>query len=153
MPKKNAHTSKDMGSILGSQIEFNPVTVSIVNNVQRRPRKGPYQSKSKGMASGLMLALKTFLNSSKVIVPELSLWGISRYTQAQSDGERRSSARTRRNTGRRRSNPRQASSVTSRTPRNLPKTPNHALRYPRHGTRWRIGVDRFSSNPPRERWP
>lgn len=39
-----------------------------------------HQSKSKGMASGLMLALKAFLNSSNVIVPELSLSGTSRYT-------------------------------------------------------------------------
>ena len=50
--------------------------------------RSPYQSKSKGMASCLMLALKAFLNSSKVIVPELSLYETSRYTWSQSDGER-----------------------------------------------------------------
>jgi len=41
------------------------------------------------MASGLMFALKTFLNSSNVIVPELSLWGTSGYTWPLSEGERR----------------------------------------------------------------
>ena len=45
----------------------------IVSNEWKSSRK-THQSKLKGIASGLTLALKTFLNSSNVMVPELSLW-------------------------------------------------------------------------------
>lgn len=64
-----------MSAILSSQVEFNPVTVGglrIVSNEWKSSRK-THQSKLKGIASGLTLALKTFLNSSNVMVPELSL--------------------------------------------------------------------------------
>ena len=62
-----------MGAVLSSQVKFNPVTAREVRKGAASGVQRPHQSKLKGMASGLMLALKTFLNSSNVIVPELSL--------------------------------------------------------------------------------
>jgi len=54
-------TSEDMGAVLGSQVEFNPVTMKQrLNAVSKRAKvttQSSDQSKSKGMASGLMLAL------------------------------------------------------------------------------------------------
>lgn len=72
-PPKRTHTSKNMSAVLSPQVEFDPVAVGGVSKGAETTEQILHQSKSKGMASGLMLALKTFLNSSNVIVPELSL--------------------------------------------------------------------------------
>lgn len=151
--KSGAHTSKNMGAVLGSQVKFNPITAGEVSKGPLAETKGSDQSKSKGKASALMLALNTFLNSSNVMVPELSLWGHFRSRPAQHNHTKEGGGHTHRNTERRRSNPRQAASTTSRIPRNLPKTPNRVWRYPRHETRWRTVFFRFWSSPPKERWP
>lgn len=71
--KGGVHTSKNVGAVLSPQVKFNPVTANEVREGVVAAAQSSHQSKSKGMESGLMLALNTFLNSSKVIVPELSL--------------------------------------------------------------------------------
>ena len=47
---KHAHTSEDMGAILSSQVEFNPVTVNIVSSVQtRHPYPVPIEIERNGV--------------------------------------------------------------------------------------------------------
>ena len=72
-PPKKMHTSKNMSTVLSPQVEFDPVAVGGVSKGAETTEQLSHQSKSKSMALGLMLALKTFLNSLNVIVPELSL--------------------------------------------------------------------------------
>ena len=62
-----------MSAVLFAKVELDPVTDPQIGKCGVRSSGSTYQSKSKGIDSGPMLAEKTLLNSSNVMVPELSL--------------------------------------------------------------------------------
>ena len=62
-----------MSAVLFAEVELDPVTDTQISKCGVRSIEFTYQSKSKGIESGPMLAEKTFLNSLNVMVPELSL--------------------------------------------------------------------------------
>lgn len=71
-----ARTAENMRPVLAAEIQLDPVAKDgDVSSQLREFHRGAHQSKSKGMASGPNWALKTFLNSSYEMKPELSLDG------------------------------------------------------------------------------
>ena len=69
-----ARTAEHMRSVFLAEVELHPVTLCDISAKARAEHdKDAYQSKSKGIDSSAIVALNTFLNSSYVMVPELSL--------------------------------------------------------------------------------
>ena len=70
---ENPPTSKDVGTAPLSQVQFDPIASRKSESLLNERIQVMHQSKSKGILSEPKLDENTFLNSSKLIVPDESL--------------------------------------------------------------------------------